>query len=413
MSTRTSGRAPSDLSSRLPVDDHEPPESRFVPPGRSTNTFWLLLSTVVVLNMIGLVMVMSASSVVSLEETGSTWSYFLKQALWTVFGVGALLVLLFTDITRWRRAAPWLLYACIGLLGAVMFVGNEANGATRWIAIGPVVVQPSEFAKLGLVLFVADLLTRRANRMHDPVLTVWPVLGYLGVMSVLILAQPNLGTTIVLAAATLTVLYIAGGPGKAIAACAAVSVFVAGFMVYRTPFRKARFLAFLDPWADAENTGYQVIQSGVGFADGGLWGSGLGTSRAKYDWLPFAHTDFIYAIIGEELGLVGAVLVVALIGALGVFGFRTALRAEERFGMLIAAGITTWFMTQAFINIGAVTGMMPITGVPLPFISAGGSSLLVNLAATGLLLNVARHPRPESSRVAIARDQLLGSRDDG
>ena len=392
--------------------DEDVHDSRFTPPGRSTNTFWLLLATVVVLNMIGLVMVMSASSVVALRETSSPWSYFGKQVTWTALGAVALLVLLFTDIRIWRRASPWLLYACFAMLAAVLVVGNEANNAVRWVAIGPFVVQPSEFAKLGLILFVADLLTRRANRMHDPVLTVWPVLGYLGVLSVLILAQPNLGTTIVLAAATLTVLYVAGGPGKAIAAGAVAATSVAGFLVYSTPFRKARFLAFLDPWADAQNTGYQVIQSGVGFADGGLWGTGLGTSRAKYDWLPFAHTDFIYAIIGEELGLVGAVLVVGLFGALGVLGFRTALRSEDRFGMLLATGITTWFMVQAFINIGAVTGMMPITGVPLPFISAGGSSLLINLAATGLLLNIARHPRPESARVAIARDQLLGSRAD-
>jgi cell division protein FtsW len=407
MTTRTSARPPSDLPPRPSGTDDLEPGSRFSPPGRSTTTFWFLLSTVVVLNMIGLVMIMSASSVVALDENGSAWSYFTKQVLWTVVGTGALLLMLFTDISRWRRAAPWLLYGCIILLVAVMEVGNNANGAVRWLAIGPVIVQPSEFAKLGLLLFVADLLTRRANRMHDPALTVWPVVGYLGFVSVLILIQPNLGTTIVLAAAVLTVLYIAGGPGKAIAACATAAVAIAALMVYSAEFRKRRFLAFLDPWDDPQNTGYQTIQAGVSFADGGFWGTGLGTSRAKYDWLPFIHTDFIFAIIGEELGLIGAVFVVTLFGALGVIGFRTALRSADRFGMLLATGITTWFLVQAFINIGAVTGMMPITGVPLPFISAGGSSLLVNLAATGLLLNIARHPRPESARVAVARDRLL------
>ena len=164
-------------------------------------------------------------------------------------------------------------------------------------------------------------------------------------------------------------------------------------------WRKRRFLAFLDPWADAQNTGYQTIQAGVGFADGGLWGTGLGTSRAKYDWLPEIHTDFIFAIIGEELGLIGALAVVTLFVVLCVLGSRAALLAPDRFGMLLAAGITVWFGVQAFVNIGAVIGILPITGVPLPFVSYGGSSLLFSMVGAGLLLNVARQAqRPDAPR---------------
>jgi cell division protein FtsW len=379
-------------------------DRRWAPPGTDTSTFWLLLAVVVVLNLIGLVMVLSASSVVSLDETGSTWSYFFRQSAWAGLGAIGLLVFLYADRSFWRRWAALPLFVSIGLLVLVLVpgVGVQVNGATRWLALGPIQIQPSELAKLTLLLFVADLLTRRAKRMHDPRFTVRTVIGYLALVALLILAQPNLGTTLVLVAMVLVVLWVADARLRSIAGYAGAALGAAALLVLYTPYRRARFFAFLDPWADPGNTGYQTIQSMVGIADGGVHGSGLGASRAKWGFLPYAHTDFIFAIIGEELGLIGSVLVVALFLALAGLGVRTALRADDRFAMLCAAGVTAWLLSQALINIGAVLGMLPITGVPLPFISFGGSSLLVNLAAVGLLLNVARHPRARSRPAAVA-----------
>jgi len=209
----------------------------------------------------------------------------------------------------------------------------------------------------------------------------------------LIMAAPNLSTTIVLAVMVFVMLYAAGTPTLPLAFATLLGAMAGAFSVASTPFRRARFFAFLNPWKDSQNTGYQTIQSQVGIARGGITGSGLGQSRAKWGFLPFAHTDFIFAIIAEELGLIGAILVVALFVALGVAGIRTALRAPDHYGMLLATGITSWILIQAFVNVGAVVGVLPITGVPLPFVSFGGSSLVVTMASVGLLLNVARQAR--------------------
>jgi cell division protein FtsW len=214
----------------------------------------------------------------------------------------------------------------------------------------------------------------------------------LGVVAVLVMKQPNLGTTIIIAAMVLAMLWAAGTPLLALSATAIAGAVLAIGAVAYTPFRRTRFLRFLDPWKDPQNTGLQNIQSMVGLANGGWLGRGLGRSTAKWGFLPYAHTDFIFSVIGEEFGLVGAILVVLLFGAVGVVGAWIAMQARDRFSMLVATGITTWLTVQAVMNIGAVIGIMPITGVPLPFVSFGGSSLLTTLAATGLLLNIARHP---------------------
>jgi cell division protein FtsW len=227
-----------------------------------------------------------------------------------------------------------------------------------------------------------------------------------GVVAVLLMLQPNLGTTLVLGTVVLALLFVAGAPLLPLAAVAAAAGLVATGLALWAPYRRARVLAFLDPWADYQNTGYQNIQSLVGIASGGISGTGLGESRAKWGFLPEAHTDFIFAIIGEELGLIGALCVVALFAGLCLLGARAALLAPDRFGMLVATGVTVWFSAQAFVNIGAVIGILPITGVPLPFVSYGGSSLLVSMMAAGLLLNVARQaqlPAGSSRRSVPAR----------
>jgi cell division protein FtsW len=348
-----------------------------------------------VLNLLGLVMVLSASSVVALDETGSTWSYFARQTTWAVIGVVGLVVFAALDRRLVRKLCRVALCGAVLLLVAVMVpgVGVKVNGATRWLGAGPLQVQPSEFAKLALLVFVADFLAGRAREMDDPTRTFWPVIGVLALVAGLVLIEPNLGTALVLASIVFIMLFVAGTQGGRLGLVGAGAAFLATAMVLTTPFRRARFFAFLDPWADPGNTGYQNLQALVALGSGGLFGVGLGASRAKWDYLPFAQTDFIFAIIGEELGLVGAVFVVGLFVVLGVFGVRAAMAASDRFSMLLSVGITSWFLVQAFLNIGMVIGLLPITGVPLPFISFGGSSLLVSMCAAGLLLNVARHPR--------------------
>jgi cell division protein FtsW len=269
----------------------------------------------------------------------------------------------------------------------------NANGSSRWIGVGSFGIQPSEFAKLGILLFTADLLARRAAWIDDTRVTLRPVLVVFAVIAALIMLQPNLGTTIVIASITFAMLFSAGIPLGPLAGYGTAGVILAAGASMGESYRRARLFAFMDPWKDPLNTGYQTIQSQVSVASGGWFGVGLGASRAKWGFLPFAHTDFIFAIISEELGLVGALLVVALFVGLGFLGVRAAVRARDDFGRLIAIGITTWFCVQAFVNIGAVIGVLPITGVPLPFISFGGSSLLATMGAAGILLNVARQGR--------------------
>jgi cell division protein FtsW len=372
----------------------KPPASK--PAGERSNLFVGLFALVVILNLVGLLMVLSASAYDSNEEYGSPWYQFQRQLLWLVLGSIALIVVMRVDYHAWRKRAPLFLAVAVGLLVLVLVpgLGLEVNGASRWIGFGSFRIQPSEIAKLAVLVFVADLLARRAHRIDQTRVTLRPVLVVFLVVAGLIMLQPNLGTTIILGVIVFVMLVVAGVPLKPLAFTAAGGGLAAAVFAVAEPYRYRRLMGFRDPWADPLNTGYQTIQAQVGVANGGLIGTGLGEGRAKWGFLPFPHTDFIFAVIGEELGLIGALTVIALFLALGVLGIRTALRAPDRFGMLLAAGITTWILFQAFVNIGAVIGALPITGVPLPFVSFGGSSLLVLMAAAGLLLSVARQARP-------------------
>lgn len=400
---------------RRPADDdvwasrRRHPTARPVATAGPSSTFVALLVVLLALNLLGLVMVLSASSVSALDAHGSSWYVALRQALFLGIGLAGCILVMRVDYHRWRRlATPALVLSGVLLvLVRVPGLGSSANGATRWLGWGPFSFQPSEVAKLTVLLFVADLLARRAAWMDDARATLFPVLVVLGTFGLLLMAQPNLGTTIVLGAIVLSVLYVAGTPLLPLAGLAAAGGVLATILAFAAPYRRARVLAFLDPWKDYENTGYQTIQSLVGLASGGITGTGLGQSRAKWGFLPYAHTDFIFAIIGEELGLLGALTVVGLFVAFCVLGARVALMAPDRFGMLLAAGITSWFGVQAFVNIGAVIGILPITGVPLPFVSYGGTSLTINLVAAGLLLNVARQGRRQGSDQPASRRALV------
>jgi len=354
----------------------------------------VLLAVVGTLCVIGLVMVLSASSVQALADQRSPWRFFLRQLLWLAVGATALALTSRVDYHRWRRAGLPLVIVSAGLLVAVLVpgVGLSAGGSTRWLGTAGWRVQPSELAKLALLLFAADLLSRMQgpDRVRA---AMWGAVSAFALFAVPVMLQPDMGTTLILGAITMAVLFTAAVPLGPMVGLLATSVAGAVLVGLAEPYRRARLMAFRNPWADAGNTGYQVVQSLVGLGTGRITGVGVGASRAKWGFLPNAHTDFIFAIIGEELGLVGSLLVLGLFAALTALGVQAALRAADLFGMLLAAGITAWVATQAVINIGAVTGMLPVTGVPLPFVSFGGSSLVILMAAIGILVNVTNQGR--------------------
>jgi cell division protein FtsW len=365
------------------------------PAGRRSSTFTTLLALVVVLTLIGLVMVLSASYATSYYEYGSTWYQFKRQLIWALLGLAAMVLVMRVDYHVWRRWTNPLLVGAGALMVLVMVphLGVSVNGSSRWLGWGAVRIQPSEFAKLAVLMFVADLLARRADRVDDLRLSLKPVLVVFGVFAVLLMAQPNLGTTIILGAIVLVMLFVGGVPLRPLLGVFAAGGVLAAMAAVFEPYRMRRLLSFTNPWKDPQNAGYQTLQAQFAIAHGGATGSGIGHSLAKFGFLPFAQTDFIFAIIADETGFIGALLLVGLFLALGVVGVRTALRAPDRYGMLLATGITAWIMVQALVNIGAVVGVLPITGVPLPFVSFGGSSLVVTMAAIGLELSIARQAR--------------------
>jgi cell division protein FtsW len=363
--------------------------------GSRSNGFVLLLSLTVALDLIGLVMVLSASSVEALARYGSSWVFFEKQLLWVVLGAVVMVLTMRVDYRRWRKWSLPLVAGSLALLFAVLVphVGVSVSGSSRWLGFGSFRVQPSELVKLALVVYLADVLSRRVERGA----AVRDVLG--GVLVVYVLAaalifkQPDMGTALVVSAIVFGLLFAAGMPRRTMAKLMGGAVVAAFVLGMAEPYRKARLLSFLHPWADRSSTGYQVVQSLVGLGSGGVAGVGLGASRAKWGFLPNAHTDFIFSIVGEELGLVGAVLVVGLFAAFALVGLRAAKKAPDPFGAMLAVGISVWITAQAVLNIGAVIGLLPVTGVPLPLVSFGGSSLTIVMGAIGILLNIARQER--------------------
>jgi cell division protein FtsW len=357
-----------------------------------------LLGLTATLDLIGLVMVLSASSVEALSQHLSSWYYFERQAMWVSLGALALAVTMRVDYHRWRRYAAPAMAVSMALLLAVLVphVGVNVGGSSRWLGFGQFRIQPSELVKLTFVVYLADVLSRRKERTGE----VRSVLGAVGMVfgpaALLIFIQPDMGTTLVLTALAFGVLWASGLPGKTLAKMAAMGVGLAFLAGMAEPYRKARLLSFLHPWADRATSGYQVVQSMVGFASGGLFGVGLGASKAKWGFLPNAYTDFIFSVIGEELGLIGAALVVGLFAGFAIIGLRCSRRAPDSFGSLVAVGIIVWITAQAVLNIGAVIGLLPVTGVPLPLVSFGGSSLVILMAAIGILLNIASQERAGS-----------------
>jgi cell division protein FtsW len=354
--------------------------------------FVLLLTLVVVLNLIGLVMVLSASSVESLRQYGSPWYYFERQLLWLSFGTAAFALAARVDYREWRRTGPLAMIAAVLLLCAVLVpgLGTSVSGSSRWLGVGNWRIQPSELAKLAVVVFAADVLDRRAHRMANWRYTMGPILVAFGTVAALVMFQPDMGTTMILACIVLASLYVAGSPLGPMVGVLALGGALTTLMAVAAPYRWRRMTAFLHPFADATNSGYQSAQALVALGSGHVAGLGIGATRASWGYLPNQHTDFIFAIVGEETGLIGSLLLVGLFVAFAMLGVRAACRAPDRFGALVGAGITAWIVGQAVINIAAVVGLLPVTGVPLPFVSFGGSSLIVTMGAVGILCNVAK-----------------------
>lgn len=345
----------------------------------------------------GLVMVFSATSASAALGPGDPMAFLFRQGTYALLGLVLLALASRFDYHRLRSLAPMLLVVALGLCAAVLVAGPAVNGAHRWFFVGPISVQPSELAKVSVLLWAcAHLAGRRAPRTLGELMR--PVGLVVGLFSVLILLEPDLGTTISLGVMVAGILLVSGTPLPLFALAGTLALALGGAAIYIEPYRRARFLSFLDPWQDPQGTGFQTVQAIIGMGSGGVTGEGLGNGVSKIFYLPEAHTDMIFAVVGEELGLVGSTLVIAAFAVFAWAGFRIALRCRDPFGKRLAAGVTTLVSGQAAINLSAVMGIAPLTGIPLPFVSYGGSSLIVLLAAVGVLLNIAVNDRVVAAR---------------
>ena len=351
---------------------------------------WLFTVTSLLV-FVGLVMVFSASAVMAKDRYGSGYFFLLRQVVWAVGGIVAMVVAMRVDYHRYKH--PGVVFSALGLttflLISVFFLDRSHN-THRWIHFSGFSFQPSELAKPALILFLAFFLESRTKSMDDWRNTllpaVIPTLVFLG----LIVAQPDLGTAIACAAITVCILFVGGLSLRYLAYGFAASLLPLYFLIFHVAYRRERILAFLNPYSDPQKAGFHIIQSLIAVSTGGVTGVGLMEGKQKLFYLPEPHTDFIFSVIGEELGLVGALIVVTLFAIFLWRGVRTALRTKDMFGRFLAVGITSMIVVQAFINISVVLGMMPTKGIPLPFISYGGSSLFITLACVGVLLNVSK-----------------------
>lgn len=354
---------------------------------RSRPDLPLLFITIGLIGL-GLLMVFSASANMADTRYGSPYMFLKKQIVWDLLGILALFMGIRIDYHRWAKLAFPLLAVSAVLLILVLIVGPVVKGAQRWIVLPGFTFQPSELAKISLVLWLASYLDRHTSQLPDFRRGFLPALWVMGVICALILKEPDLGTPLLLGTVSFIMLFLAGARIKHMLVVAAAAMVPLYFELFRVGYRYRRLMAFLNPWADATGAGYQLTQSLLAFGSGGLIGKGLGASELKLLYLPDPHTDFIFPVIGEELGFLGASAVVLAFVFWGARGWKIARRAPDLFGHLLAAGITSWVLLQAVINMGVSIGMFPTKGLPLPFVSFGGSSLVITLFAAGILLNI-------------------------
>jgi cell division protein FtsW len=363
-------------------------------PRRLETDRWLFLTTLA-LCLVGAVMVFSASAVTAREQYGNGYHFLLRQLLWLLIGFAGMFATQAVDYRRLRepRFVFTFLFAVLVMLVGVFFL-DKSHATHRWFRIGPAGFQPSELAKLAVILFLAWFLEhRRPNNglgVNDVQRTLLPAAGVVALLGGLVLLEPDLGTSIEIALIALAVLFVAGLSEKYIFGASALAVPAVYIAIVHVSYRYERFMAFLHPDADPQGHGFQLMQSLIAVGSGGLTGVGLMESKQKLFYLPEAHTDFIFAVLCEELGFIGGAIVLALFAVFAWRGLRAAFRAPDDFGRFLALGITVMVVTQALINLGVVLGMMPTKGIPLPFVSYGGSSLLVMLLATGVLLNISQ-----------------------
>lgn len=365
--------------------------------------YYMILGASMLLLVVGLVMVLSSSSVESIDIFGSAFTLFSRQAIFAGIGVVALLALSQLPVPLFRRFSTLFLIASIVLLLLVFIpgIGAGVHGQRNWIKlVGPFRLQPSEFAKLALIIWTADIVARKDAVLHSWRELMVPLLPVSALIVLLVLAEGDLGTAIILAVIIAALLFVAGAPMRIFAALGGLGLVAVAALSLTAGYRVKRFTAWLHPEADLDGAGWQLIQGKYALGTGGWWGVGLGSSREKWGALPEAHTDFIFPVLGEELGLFGALTVIALFAAIAVFALRMAVRTPDMFIRVATVGIVAWIIGQAMINLGAVLQLLPITGVPLPFVSYGGSSLLPSLMAIGVLLAFAR---TEAYRAAPAR----------
>ncbi len=352
-----------------------------------------ILLTVIILVAFGIVMVFSASFYYAQLRWGDKYYFFKRQCIWAVVGF---IAMLFTANFSYWKLEKWsrlILLISLGLLIAVLIVGVERNNAKRWLDLGGLSIQPSEIAKFSLIIFMASSMSRRKDKMKYFFRGVVPYLLITGVFFGLIMLQPNFSTAGSLILLTLVMLFVAGAKLWHLGLLVGGGAAGAAALVMMAEYRLERWMAFLDPWKDPMETGYQIIQSLYSLGAGGLFGMGLGESRQKYLYIPYPETDFIFAIIGEELGFVGAVVIILLFVTLIWRGIKIAITAPDLFGCLLASGVVGMIAIQAVINFAVVTASMPATGLPLPFVSFGGSSLAIFMASIGVLLNISKYAK--------------------
>ena len=363
-------------------------------PRKLVPDMWLF-GAVVALVSVGVVMVYSASAIIAADRFRDPYFFLKKQLFWAVLGFGCLWAAMTLNYRILERIMLPLLVVSLVLLVLVLVppFSQEINGTRRWFRWGPVSFQPAELAKFSLVVYLAHFLTRRREVVESFWLGLLPPLLVAGSMAGLVLLQPDMGSSLTLVVLVFCLLFLAGGRVRQMTLVAASALPLLAVAIYMAPYRMKRVMTFLDPWADPRGSGFQIIQSYLALGSGGLFGRGLGESKQKLFYLPEPHTDFVFAVLGEELGLLGAVSVIGLFGLLIWRGIRIGLGAPDPFGALLALGLTALLACQTLVNLGVVTGALPTKGLPLPFISFGGSALIMAMVSVGVLLNLSQHAR--------------------
>jgi cell division protein FtsW len=361
---------------------------------------WLFLATLALV-CASVVMVYSASALVALDRYQQPYLFVIKQVMWAMLGLAVLSIVMRIDYRTYRNETLiWSMVGVVGILLLGVLFAAPINGSRRWFSLGPLGIQPSELAKIVAIVFTAAVLERRMHRVNELKYSLPPIAIVIGGLVGLVLIEPDLGTAILLLAVIGLMVFVAGISYRYIVGTVLLALPALYVLVWSAEYRRRRLLAFLDPWADPLGDGFQVIQSMIAIGTGGVTGKGLMGGVQKLFYLPEPHSDFIFAVISEELGLVGATVIVACFCVIAWRGLRAAAYAPDAFGAFLALGLTMMIVLQAFINISVVMGLLPTKGITLPLVSNGGSSLLVNLLAMGVLLNVSQHAHLSSHRAA-------------